>query len=78
MAQYKYREHVVHVDGNVFDTRHAPGTIAANPGIYRCSVCGDEITVLKNCRLPPDTHHAHDPKQGRITWQLLVFAQESR
>jgi hypothetical protein len=78
MAQYKYREHVLHVDGNVFDTRHAPGTLASNPGIYRCAVCGDEITVQKNCRLPSDTHHPHDPKQGRITWQLLVYAQESK
>ena len=78
MAQFKSREHVHHVDDRVFDTLHAPGTMAANPGIYRCAVCGDEITVTRGCKLPPESHHLHDPKQGKIFWQLLVFAQQSK
>lgn len=78
MAQYKNREHVIRVENSVFDTRHAPGIVATNPGIYRCAVCGDEVTVPKGMRLPSEDHHPHDPKQGKIVWQLLVFAQQSR
>lgn len=76
MAQYKYREHLIHSSTAAFDTRHAPGTIASNGGIYRCAVCGEEILVCKGQRLPAETHHPHEPKLGKIEWQLLVFAEQ--
>lgn len=78
MAQYKYREHL-HLDSSAaFDTRHAPGTTAKNPGIYRCAACGEEIPVGKGHLLPAQNHHAHEQGLGKIEWQLLVFAQQSK
>ena len=78
MAQYKYREHLFHSGNAAFDTRHSPGTIAQNPGIYRCTGCGDEIAMAKGHALPPQNHHQHPAGLGKIEWQLLVFAQQSK
>jgi len=78
MAQYKFREHLIHSSNSAFDTRHAPGTTANNPGIYRCSGCGDEISVAKGSTLPPQNHHQHEPGLGKMEWQLLVFAEQSK
>jgi len=78
MAQYKYREHLIHASSAAFDTRHAPGTVASNPGIYRCPGCGEEVTVLRGQRLPPADHHQHDPKLGKVEWQLLVYAEQRK
>lgn len=78
MAQYKYRGHLTESASAAFDTRHAPGTIAQNPGIYRCPACGDEITVTKGRALPPQNHHPHAPDQGKVEWQLIVFAEQNK
>jgi len=78
MAQYKYREHLIQSSSAAFDTRHAPGTTVANPGIYRCPACGDEIAVAKGKTLPSLDHHQHQPGQGKFEWQLLVYAEQSR
>lgn len=78
MAQYKYRENLTQSSGSAFDTRHAPSTIAQNPGIYRCYGCGDEVAVSKGQFLPPQNHHPHDRAQGKIEWQLLVFAEQRK
>lgn len=75
MAQYKYGQHLTHKDHVAYDTKCAPGTTAANAGIYRCAVCGDEIGIAKGHTLPPQNHHQHAPGLGPIVWQLLVFAQ---
>ncbi|MGH8049122.1 MAG: protein L [Arenimonas sp.] len=75
MAQYKHGEHLQHSDNTAYDTRHTPGTEAANAGIYRCVACGDEIGIAKGHTWPPQNHHQHAPGTGRIEWQLLVFAQ---
>ena len=40
-------------------------------GIYRCTVCGKEITSNKNDPFPPQNHHQHNQKQN-IKWQLIV------
>ena len=78
MAQYKYRDSLVQSSSTVFDTRHAPGTTPQNPGIYRCPGCADEVTVPKGRQLPPRDHHQHTPSQGKIEWQLLVFAESRK
>ncbi len=76
MAQYKYGQHLKQADNSAYDARHAPGSVAANPGIYRCVACGDEIAIAKGHTLPPQNHHQHNPSAGKIEWQLLVFAQQ--
>lgn len=40
-------------------------------GIYRCTVCGKEITSNKNDPFPPQNHHQHSQKQN-VQWQLIV------
>jgi hypothetical protein len=75
MAQYKYKDHVTQSDSPAFETRYAAGAKVQNPGIYRCLGCGDEIVAAKNQILP--TTHQH-PGDGKVEWQLLVFAQQSR
>ena len=40
-------------------------------GIYRCTVCGKEITSNKNDPFPPQNHHQHSQKQN-VKWQLIV------
>jgi hypothetical protein len=74
MAQYKHGQHLTQSQHDAFDTRHSPGTVAANAGIYRCAACGDEIGIAKGHTLPPQNHHQHTPGLGPIQWQLLVFA----
>ena len=76
MAQYKYGEHLNHSDHSAYDTKHAPGNVAENAGIYRCAACGDEIGIAKGHKLPPQNHHQHASGVGKIEWQLLVFAQQ--
>jgi len=78
MAQYKYRDNVIQSSSAAFDTRHAPGTIASNPGIYRCAVCGEEIVVRRGRALPQADHHSHQQGQPKIEWQMLVYAEQSK
>lgn len=76
MAQYKYGQLLVQNQHIAFDELASPGIQAANAGIYRCVVCGDEIGIAKGHALPPQNHHQHAPGSGPIKWQLLVFAQQ--
>lgn len=76
MAQYKHGQYLTQSQHDEFDKRLTPGTPAANAGIYRCAVCGDEIGIAKGHTLPPQNHHQHAPGHGPIQWQLLVFAQQ--
>jgi hypothetical protein len=75
MAGYKYGEYLVQLNLTAYDTAHAPGSAAPRPGVYRCSVCGDEIALAKGHALPPQNHHQHAPGLGAIAWKLLVSAQ---
>jgi hypothetical protein len=76
MAQYKYSQILQQNNHPAFDETHAPGATATNPGIYRCTACGDEIAIAKGHTLPPQNHHQHAPGAGKIQWQLVVFAQQ--
>lgn len=76
MAQYKHGQFLTQNQHLEFDAVHSPGSTAANPGIYRCTRCGDEIAIAKGHTLPPQNHHQHAPGAGAIQWQLLVFAQQ--
>ena len=74
MASYKNGNFLQQNLSEAFDVNHAPGVQAPNPGIYRCTGCGDEIGIAKGHTLPPQNHHQHTQGQGAIRWQLIVFA----
>lgn len=74
MASYKNEKFLQQNQSEAFDLSHAPGVQAPNPGIYRCTGCGDEIGIAKGHTLPPQGHHAHTSSQGAIRWQLIVYA----
>jgi hypothetical protein len=74
MASYKHGKYLTENSHEEFDKKHAPGSAAYNPGIYRCVACGDEIGIAKGHTLPPQNHHQHAAGLGKIEWQLLVFA----
>ena len=77
IALYKYKQYLTESDSSAFDTRYAPGSQTENPGIYRCTSCGDEIAIAKGRSLPPQNHHRHTTN-AKIEWQLVVFAQQNR
>jgi hypothetical protein len=74
MALYKNGDYVKQSNHAGFDDIYSSGDEAANAGIYRCTVCGDEIVIAEGHRLPPETHHKHEPGLGKIQWQLIVCA----
>lgn len=75
MAQYKYNTALHHHTSTEFDKLHTPGAIAPLSGIYRCTGCGDEISIAKGHILPPQNHHQHPNVLIPIRWQLIVCAQ---
>lgn len=74
MALYKHGQQLAQSQHQAFDALLTPGTTAANAGVYRCAVCGDEIGIAKDHTLPPQNHHQHPPGHGPIRWRLLVCA----
>lgn len=78
MALYKQTDLVKKSGSEAFDKVHKPGEITPLSGIYRCTSCGDEVASNKGNPLPPQNHAQHEPKQGDIRWQLLVFAQQKK
>lgn len=56
MALYKYGKYFTASQDTVFDKKHAPGSEAPYPGIYRCTACGDEIAITGGHTLPPQNH----------------------
>lgn len=73
MAIYKYSDNLVQNNHSNFDLEHAPGVAAPDPGIYRCTGCGDEIGIAKGHTLPPQNHHQHNTGAA-IRWKLSVAA----
>jgi hypothetical protein len=76
MALYKYGDYLKHLDHKGFDETFNPGEEAMNAGIYRCTVCSDEIGIAKGHKLPPQNHHQHSANLGSIRWKLLVCAEQ--
>ncbi len=73
MALYKYGDRLTHSQDAAFDATHNPGVDAPYPGIYRCTSCGDEIAIAGDHTLPPQNHRQHNPANGPIKWQLVVY-----
>ena len=75
MALYKNPKVVIQNSDKAFDEIWEPGQTPGHPGIYRCLGCGKEITSNKDNTLPPQNHHQHTATQGKIRWQMVVYAQ---
>lgn len=58
-----------------FTDKHAPGSKVPHSGIYRCVNCGSEIAANKGDPMPPQNNSQHPKHDGKIEWQLLVYAQ---
>jgi hypothetical protein len=71
MALYKYQQYLEHTNHEAFDKLYHPATITPHSGIYRCEVCGHEVTSVAGYQLPPQNHHQH-PQGQKITWRLVV------
>jgi hypothetical protein len=78
MALYKNGDNLTYSDHEAFDKKHAPGSAAPHPGIYRCTACGDEIAIAGGHILPPQNHRQHNPNSGKIEWQLLVYPVQQK
>jgi hypothetical protein len=75
MAYYKHSNYLTKSDHALFDKVFDPGVDTPYSGIYRCTVCGQEDTSVKDKPLPPQNHHLHQPSQGPIRWRLVVGHQ---
>jgi hypothetical protein len=51
--------------------RYTPGQAVPVSGIYRCEVCGKEVTSNEGDPFPPQNHHQHTNRSA-ISWQLIV------
>jgi hypothetical protein len=79
MAKYKDSKYLKLTDttGNAYDHLHRPGDRPNNSGIYRCEVCGLEITHNVGESLPPQNDHQH-PQEEEIRWRLVVYAETKK
>lgn len=77
MALYKYSKYLKESDAAEFDEEHSPGVAAPHSGIYRCKGCNREVASNEDEPLPPQNHHQHNTSQGRIRWQLIVYADHT-
>jgi hypothetical protein len=71
MAYYKYIDLLRYEIGPEYDALHSPGAPVPYSGIYRCHVCGHEVTSNMGQPLPPQNHHVHT-SLAHIRWQLIV------
>lgn len=76
MALYKYEKNLRKSNHEAFDATHSPGTEAPYHGIYQCTNCGDEIAIAVGHKLPPQNHKQHDPRNGTISWKLIVYSEQ--
>lgn len=58
-----------------FEAIYAIGTKVPHSGIYKCINCGSEIAANAGDPFPPQNKAQHKEHEGKIEWQLLVYAQ---
>jgi hypothetical protein len=83
MALYRIGGYFTCGSGRAFRENLPPGSEVRIAGIYRCTVCGDEIGIAKSQRLPSEEAHRHDfdpPSDpviapGPTAWQLIAAAE---
>jgi hypothetical protein len=73
MAFFKYFIHLHQSDEPIFDQIYEPESRTPYSGLYRCTGCGGEIVSESGRPFPSHNHHRHEPEQGSIRWQLLVW-----
>jgi hypothetical protein len=78
VALYKRKPYILESDLTAFEVRYAPAARVANPGIYRCLGCGEEVAVAKGHQVPRPEQHEHAAGDGKAEWQLIVFAEQKR
>lgn len=69
----KTKKYLQNVSGDKerWTSRYSPGDKVPVSGIYRCTICGKEITSNESDPFPPQNHHQHKQNQD-IKWQLIV------
>jgi hypothetical protein len=72
MALYKYPNYLSVSKNGSFDLTLSASAPVPCAGIFRCTGCGTEIAVEGIGLLPDRSHHAHQPRQGPVQWQLVV------
>ena len=83
MALYRIGGYFTCGSGRAFSENLPPGSKVTVAGIYRCTVCGDEIGIAKSQMLLSDDAHRHDldpPSdplldRGSTAWQLIAAAE---
>lgn len=75
MAAYinETRQYLQIVDGNNtrWTQRYSPGEKVPVSGIYRCTVCGKEITSNGDAPFPPQNRHQNS-SGSTIIWQMMI------
>jgi hypothetical protein len=77
LPNYKNTRYFSEVQSGAFDVIHNPGELTPVSGIYRCVVCGFEVTSIEGRPLPPERSCAqHGLKWrangGPVRWQLAA------
>lgn len=54
-----------------WESRYSPGEKVPYSGIYRCVICGKEVTCNNGDPLPPQNDSQHKSCKD-IKWQLIV------
>lgn len=58
-----------------FQKKYGPGEKVPHSGIYKCINCNSEIAANAGDPFPPQNNTQHPKHEGKIEWQLLVYAQ---
>jgi hypothetical protein len=75
MAYYREAANLTQFNHAMFDNQYEPGQTVTYKGIYKCTGCGDEITV--NERFPPQNTHQHTSYLP-VRWKLIVWAKPQK
>ena len=75
MAVYRDLDMLEHaLNSEAFDAEYDPDDGVDHSGIYRCIGCGREIVAEEARKFPPQNHHVHTVRQGRVRWKMIVYA----
>ncbi|MCE2009028.1 MULTISPECIES: protein L [Enterobacter] len=64
-------------DKERWTSQYNPGDTVPVSGIYRCTVCGKEVTSNKDDPFPPQNHHQHSSHHETDTENCPLCADET-